>query len=186
MTRETMKTLYFTGYRNYELGVFQAKDPKIAVIKKVIMSALTNYVEEGLEWLLISGNLGAELWCAEAIEQLKQTYPELKLGIIFPFEGFGENWNEMNQQALQTAKSFADYVNATSHKPYQDPSQLRNHTAFLLEHTEGALVLYDDEFPGKPNYFLRDAKAYSEQNPYFIHQITMDDLQNATFDSNLL
>jgi len=64
--------------------------------------------------------------------------------------------------------------------------QLRNHTAFLLEHTEGALVLYDDEFPGKPNYFLRDAKAYSEQNPYFIHQITMDDLQNATFDSNLL
>ncbi len=34
-------------------------------------------------------------------------------------------------------------------------------------------MLYDDEFPGKPNYFLRDAKAYSEQNPYFIHQITM-------------
>jgi len=93
MTRETMKTLYFTGYRNYELGVFRAKDPKIAVIKKVIMSTLTNYVEEGLEWLLISGNLGAELWCAEAVEQLKQTYPELKLGIIFPFEGFGENWN---------------------------------------------------------------------------------------------
>ncbi len=47
------------------------------------MSTLTNYVEEGLEWLLISGNLGAELWCAEAVEQLKQTYPELKLELFF-------------------------------------------------------------------------------------------------------
>ena len=34
--------------------------------------------------------------------------------------------------------------------------------------------------------FLKDAKKYREDHPYEIDQITMDDLQNATFDSNLL
>ncbi|WP_312499766.1 DUF1273 domain-containing protein [Enterococcus sp.] len=181
-----MKTLYFTGYRSYELGVFQAKDPKVKVIKKVIKEALVRYIEEGLAWILISGNLGVELWCGELMAGLKAEYPEIKLGIIFPFEGFGENWNETNREALQTVKAFTDYVDATSHKPYQDPSQLRNHTAFLLQHTDGALLLYDEEFPGKTSYFLKDAQDFSGQHPYVIDQITMDDLQNATFDGNLL
>ena len=59
-------------------------------------------------------------------------YPEIKLGIIYPFQGFGENWNEANQQMLQRVQMSADYVNATSHQPYKEPSQLRNHTQFLL------------------------------------------------------
>ena len=54
-----MKTLYFTGYRSFELGVFQEKDPKIKIIKKVIKMSLLSYIEQGLEWVLISGNLGA-------------------------------------------------------------------------------------------------------------------------------
>lgn len=106
--------------------------------------------------------------------------------IIYPFQGFGENWNEANQQMLQRVQMSADYVNATSHQPYKEPSQLRNHTQFLLEHTDGALLLYDEEFPGKTSFFLKDAKKYREDHPYEIDQITMDDLQNATFDSNLL
>ena len=181
-----MKTLYFTGYRSFELGVFQEKDPKIKIIKKVIKMSLLSYIEQGLEWVLISGNLGAEIWCAEVVELLQKDYPEIKLGIIYPFQGFGENWNEANQQMLQRVQMSADYVNATSHQPYKEPSQLRNHTQFLLEHTDGALLLYDEEFPGKTSFFLKDAKKYREDHPYEIDQIPMDDLQNATFDSNLL
>ena len=86
-----MKTLYFTGYRSFELGVFQEKDPKIKIIKKVIKMSLLSYIEQGLEWVLISGNLGAEIWCAEVVELLQKDYPEIKLGIIYPFQGFGAN-----------------------------------------------------------------------------------------------
>ena len=56
---------------------------------------------------------------------------------------------------LQRVQMRADYVNATSHQPYKEPSQLRNHTQFLLEHTDGALLLYDEEFPGKTSFFER-------------------------------
>lgn len=33
---EMIKTLYVTGYRGFELGIFQGKDPKITVIKNVL------------------------------------------------------------------------------------------------------------------------------------------------------
>jgi uncharacterized phage-like protein YoqJ len=174
-----MKTIVVTGYRSYELGVFNEKDPKIAIIKNVLKKEIQNYLENGLEWVLTAGNLGVELWTVAVCAELKKDYPELQVGIIFPFEEFGAQWKEAGQLQLSAAKSKADFVEATSHKPYQNPQQLRNHTQFLLEHSGGALLVYDEEFPGKSSYFLRSAKKYQEHNSYEIVQISMDDLQNS-------
>ncbi|KAF1301191.1 MULTISPECIES: SLOG family protein [Enterococcus] len=175
---ETIKTMLLTGYRSYELGIFQEKDPKIAIIKKSIKNVLLRYLDEGLEWILIGGNLGTEFWGAEVVFSLKKEYPSLKLGLIFPFEGFGEQWNEKNREKLFELRSKADYVNATSHEGYKNPSQLRNHTRFFLEHSGGVIMVYDEEFPGKTQYFLKEAMEFSQNNPYLIDKITMDDLQN--------
>lgn len=174
-----LKTLYLTGYRSFEIGVFQEKDPKIQVIKNVLKRELQQYVENGLEWVLTSGNLGVELWGSEVVSELKSEYPDLKLGIIFPFEEFGSQWNETNKMKLQTVKQLADYVDATSHQPYKAPDQLRNHTQFLLEHTGGTLMIYDKEFPGKLEFFVKSVERFSEKKPYVIQMITMDDLQNS-------
>ncbi len=181
---QTIQTLVITGYRSFELGVFQDKDPKIKVIKKVIKNSLQQYVEEGVEWVLISGNLGVEIWAGEIVLELQKEYPELKLGIIFPFGKFGEQWNEKNQQVLNELKTQANYVNATSHSIYNNPGQLKIHSKFLLEHSGGALVIYDEEYPGKTQFFFRDAQVYAEENAYLIDQISMDDLQNTSFDSD--
>lgn len=173
-----MKRIYLTGYRSFELGVFQENDPKIKVIKEVLKNRLIEYVETGLEWVLFGGNLGAELWASQVVQELQKDYAELHYSVIFPFEEFGSNWNETNQQSLSIMKNSADYVNATSHAPYQNPSQLKNHTQFMLTHTEGCLLLYDQEFEGKTQYFFRDALKFQESNEYAIDFITMDDLQN--------
>lgn len=176
---EPIKTLVLTGYRSFELGIFQENDPKIPVIKKSLKMNLLPYVEAGLEWVLTSGQLGTEIWGAEVVAELREDYPELHLGIIFPFSEFGNQWNEKNQKKLNEVKMLADFVESTSHKPYQSPSQLKNHTQFLLQHSGGCVLLYDDESPGKPQFFLRDAKKYQESFPYEILQITFDDLQNS-------
>ena len=53
----------------------------------------------------------------------------------------------------QLAEQLADYVEAVSHQPYQSPSQLKNHTRFILEHTVGCLLIYDEEFLEKRSIF---------------------------------
>jgi len=176
---ESIKTLYITGYRSFELGIFQAKDPKITVIKKVLKRELQQFVEAGLAWVLIGGNLGVELWAAEVVAELKHEYPELQLGILYPYQEFGSQWNEQNRELLAKAESLADYVNAVSHQSYQGPGQLKSHTEFLLGHSEGCLLVYDREYPGKTQYFLKEAERFSIREPYDIYQISMDELQNS-------
>ena len=172
-----VKTVYISGYRGFELNIFQENDPKLTIIKKLLRKELIQLLEEGAEWFLISGNLGVELWAGEIAIDLKEEY-EVKLGVIFPFEGFGENWNEKNQQLLNKVASQADYVDAVSHKPYQSPAQLKMHTRFIIDHTQAALLIYDKEYPGKPKFFLEEAERFSEQHFYEIRLISMDDLQN--------
>lgn len=178
--KESIKTLVVAGYRAFELGIFQEKDPKIQVIKKVLKNELKGYAENGLEWVLIGGNLGVELWAIEVLSDLKAEYPDLKSAVILPFKEFGSQWNESNRQKLQAGCRLADYVNETSKRNYESPQQLRSHSRFLLEHSGGVLLIHDPEFPGKAQFFLKEAEYYSKSHEYLIHQITMDDLQNST------
>lgn len=175
---ETLKTLVLTGYRSYEIGVFNENDPKIKIIKNCIKMELRSYLEQGLEWILTSGQLGAEMWGAQAVFEMKEEFPDVKLAVIFPFEGFGSQWNEQNKLSLAHTVQQADYVNAVSHKEYESPQQLRNHTRFLLEHSGGAMVVHDDASPGKAQYFLKEAEAFQKLYPYVLHMIDFYDLQS--------
>ncbi len=54
-------------------------------------------MDEGLEWVLIQGQMGIELWTAEVVIELQRTYDSLKFAVITPFQGHTEKWNEHNQ-----------------------------------------------------------------------------------------
>lgn len=177
---ETIQRIYVTGYQSYELGIFSEQDPRVQVIKNVLKKELTALIENGLQWVMISGSLGTEIWTGQVVNELKQDYPEIKLAIIFPFEAFGNNWKEHNQLLLSELVQTADYVDSVSHQPYQNPQQFKNHVNFLLQHTEAALLVYDNEFPGKSKFFLADVEKFQEQNPYDLLTITMDDLENSS------
>ena len=44
--------LWVTGYRSYELGVFDSKDKKVEVIKYALQKKLLEKLDEGLEWVI--------------------------------------------------------------------------------------------------------------------------------------
>lgn len=174
-----MKRVYITGYHSYEMGIFQDKDPKIPIIKKSLKNRLLSYLDSGLEWVILSGNLGVEMWAGEIVGELKKSYPELQLAVVYPFLEMNKNWQEPNLLKSERLELAADFVAAVSEKPYQSPQQFKNHTQFLLEHTDGTLLVYDDEFPGKPKFFYQAAKNYEKQHDYLVEFITMDDLAEA-------
>ncbi len=175
---EIIQRLYVTGYQSYELGIFSEKDPRVGVIKNVLRRELTALIENGLEWIIISGNLGTEIWTGQLVNELKQAYPQIKLAILFPFENFGSKWKEPNQLLLSQLVHTADFVDSVSHQPYQHPGQFKNHMNFLLQHTDATLAVYDAEYPGKSKFFLDDVRKFQEKNSYELLTITMDDLEN--------
>lgn len=82
-------------------------------------------MDEGLEWILISGQLGAELWAAEAAYDLQEEYPDLKVAVITPFYEQEKNWKEPNKEQYEAVLAQADYEASLTHRPYESPLQFK-------------------------------------------------------------
>ncbi|SEK37030.1 Uncharacterized SPBc2 prophage-derived protein YoqJ [Carnobacterium iners] len=174
--------LLVSGYRSFELGIFKDDDPKVAIIKKCLKEEIKAYIEEGVQWVLTTGQFGVEQWTIEVVEELKIDYPEVKQGIIFPFTEFGSNWNEKNQMALIQLKKTVDFTDSVSHQPYKDPSQLKNHQSFLLQKTQAALLVYDPENEGKTKWIYQAILKKQRAGEYDCRLIDFDQLQNTAIE----
>ncbi|MCH4172523.1 MAG: DUF1273 domain-containing protein [Lactobacillus sp.] len=179
-----MRNLWVTGYRSYELNVFSAQDKKVQVIQYALKNQLKAFLDEGLAWIITGGQMGIEQWTLALADDLKHAYPELRSAAMLPFADFGSNWNENNQQMLQTAIATADFSEPISKQPYENPQQLRTYQAFMLEHTDGALLVYDPEFPGKTKYDYAAITKYQEQTDYGLTLIDMYALEEAAQQLN--
>ncbi|QQZ11488.1 DUF1273 domain-containing protein [Heyndrickxia vini] len=172
-----MKVISISGYKPFELGIFSSKHPAIEIIKKAIKKELIRLIEEGLEWVLISGQLGVELWAAEVIFELQDVYPTIKLAILTPFENQEGNWNESNKEFYEMILSQADFVDSISKQPYTNPQQFRNRNRIFLHKSQAMLIVYDAQNEGSPKYMYEEAKKYKEQNNFEIISIDFDQLQ---------
>ena len=174
-----MKVLYITGYKAFEFGIFKHDHEAVTYIKKAIRNRLIPIVEEGLEWVIISGQLGTELWAAEVVFDLQKEYDQLKLGILLPFLKQEESWNETNREYYQSIVARADFVDAIFKKPYEGPQQLRIKNQFMVQKSDAMLIIYDSEKDGSPKYPYLEAQKRNDSSSYPIWQISFDDLQQA-------
>ena len=53
-----MTSLLIVGYKAFELGITNEKDMRIQIIKEAVRRDLQRLLDEGLEWLIFTGNLG--------------------------------------------------------------------------------------------------------------------------------
>ncbi|WP_017727904.1 DUF1273 domain-containing protein [Halalkalibacterium ligniniphilum] len=171
-----MKTLAVTGYKSHELGIFDQNHEGIHYIKKAFEKRLIPLIEEETEWFVISGQIGVELWVAEVVLQLKEIYPDIKLAVLTPFLKQEENWQEQTKEYYQHILSQADFVESITKRPYESRAQLRLKNEFIISKTDGLLLLYDEEKPGAPSYYLDVAKKRQEHDEYPILYITPNDL----------
>ena len=79
-----MTSLLVTGYKSFELGIFKDKDPKVTIIKKAIKRDFKRFLDDGVDWMIFTGNLGFEFWALEVAKELQKDYP-FEVGDTFPF-----------------------------------------------------------------------------------------------------
>ena len=165
-----MVSVLVVGYKAFDLGIFGDKDQRLKIIKAAIRRDLIYLLENGMKWLVFTGNLGFEVWVLEVAKELQEKY-NFQLATIFIFENQGENWNEVNQEKLANFKN-VDFIKY-AYPSYENPSQFRTYNQFLLESTDGAYLFYDEENETKLKYLYRMMK---ENEQYHIKKLTFDDL----------
>ena len=174
-----MKRVWITGYRSYELGVFNQKDPKIKVIKYCLKNHLRSLLENGeLDWVISGAQLGVEQWALEATIELQKDYP-VNVSMMVPYQEFSNRWNEDNQNHFLSLKEQVDFFGSTSNPPYQSPVQLRNYQNFMVQHTDSAIMIYDPEHPGKSKYDFELIQKYQQKRDYDLDLIDFYSLEDA-------
>ncbi|MBD0381350.1 DUF1273 domain-containing protein [Paenibacillus sedimenti] len=173
-----MKRVFITGYKASELGIFSLKHPGISIIKKAIHKKLLMLLDDGLEWVIVSGQWGVEMWAAEAALELRQTYKELQVAVITPFLNQEENWSEEKKNIYNGVITRANYVNSVTKTKYEGPWQFKERDKFLLRNSDGILLVYDEESEGSPKFIKRQALQMANSQPYTIITINAFDLQN--------
>ncbi|MCK1982492.1 MULTISPECIES: DUF1273 domain-containing protein [Peribacillus] len=179
-----MKVLYMTGYKAFEFGIFKNDHEAVKYIKKAMKERLMPLVEDGLEWVIISGQLGTELWGAEVVFELKKEYHQLKLGVLTPFLNQEESWNETNQDYYRSILDRADFVESIFNKPYEGPQQLKTKNRYMVHKSDAMLIIFEAEKEGSARYPYFEAMKKAETQPYPIFQINFDDLQLAAEEAN--
>ncbi len=176
-----VKKLLISGYRSYEMNIFDETDPKYLYLKKFLENRIIRYIEDGVEWFVIGGQLGTELWAGEIILELKEEYPEIQLAVILPYTSFESNWNETNQELFKRVTHQADYVNFSSNKDYESPKQLRGNQVFMIRNTDGAFLVYDRmneaSADGKPKYLYELMEIYQEQTDYSLELASFEEIE---------
>jgi uncharacterized phage-like protein YoqJ len=167
-----------TGYKATELGIFSLKHPGIEIIKKAIKKQIIALLDEGLEWIIVSGQWGVEIWAAEAVLELKKDYKILRLAVITPFLEQEENWNEERKKLYNNILTHADYVNSVTKSKYNGPWQFKEKNKFLLRNSDGMILIYDEENDGSPKYIKAQAEKQALLHNYPLYIINAYDLQN--------
>ena len=169
--------IMITGYKPHELGIFNDKHPGIVIIKKALEAQLRTLLDEGLEWVIISGQQGVETWSAEVVLMLKKEFPLLKYAVITPFLEQEKNWQDHKKEKYQALIAQADFVTSVTKKPYEAPWQFIEKDKFIIQNTDGLLLIYDEENEGSPKYIKRLAEKYMESHDYNLLTVTAYDLQ---------
>ncbi|WP_066193270.1 MULTISPECIES: SLOG family protein [Gracilibacillus] len=171
-----MKIITISGNKPHELQIRNENDPRIPYVKLALKQRLIALLEEGLEWVIMTGQMGVELWAAEVILDLKQMYP-IKLGIFPPFLEYESRWPDIYQEKYLKITEKADHFQPLYNETYQAAYQLINKDRWLIDKTEGALLLVDEEHPGSVHFLLDKIKVAVDQRQYLLMYITPEDLE---------
>lgn len=172
-----MKTIILvSGYRQFDLGIFKQDDPRIDIIKTAIRRDLIRFCEEGLSWLVFTGNLGFESWVLEIANEIREEY-HFSIASLFCFADQGKYWNDQNKQALEAFKK-VDFVKHCF-ETYENIDQLKNYQQFLIDSTDGAYLFYDEEHKTSLKYFYQ----MMSDADHIVRQLRFDDLNDIAIEN---
>lgn len=170
-----IKNLVVSGCKPMELSIFNEEDPRIKFVKRAIEKRLIQFIEEGLEWVLISGQMGVELWTAEVVLGLKEIY-DIQIAMIPPFENMASRWPEALQHKYEELSFTVDFYEPLYQGDYRGPFQFRRRDEWLIDKSDACLLLMDEEYPGSVGYFYNVVKKRDDYPSYFITPFDIEEV----------
>ena len=93
----------------------------------VLFRGIEYLVGNGVDTFICGGAIGFDTACAEAVLELKKSYPHIRLHIYAPCNNQGERWSVVDQLRYQIILNKADLVDMPSVPYFNDCMKIRNY-----------------------------------------------------------
>ncbi len=141
-----MYRVSFTGYRPSKLNFFGEDDPMCVDLKQRLMDKITYLADSGTAEFCTGMALGVDMWCAEAVLELKKKRSGIKLTAVIPCREQDAKWSEADRERYRAVLSGCDKVICISESYTRDCMHKRNRA--LVELCDILLAVYDGKSGG--------------------------------------
>ena len=145
-TKPSYKRCAFTGYRPQKMPFGNDEtDPRCIEFKQRLRNAIEDLIGEGYAHFISGGAMGMDMYAAEAVLELKETYPWIILEMVSPFDAQASKWDAEFKARHDALFAAADITTATGHAYSKGAIFRRNR--YLAENADLLLAAYDGQ-PG--------------------------------------
>ena len=114
--RTNLKRCASTGYRLSKMSFgYDESDPRCIEFKARLRDTIEALIGEGYAHFISGGALGMDMFAAEAVLELKDTFPWIVLEMVSPFDAQADRWNAEYRMRNDRLFGEADIVTATGH-----------------------------------------------------------------------
>ncbi|MDD6312719.1 MAG: SLOG family protein [Firmicutes bacterium] len=156
-------TCAFTGHR------YLCRIPKTKyqyLLNAVKHNIYELYISCGVRTFLTGMALGADMLCAQAVLDMRRSYPDIKLVCVLPCLNQTQLWNDADRAKYRRIINCASKVICLSDSYYDGCMQARN--KYMVSHADMLLAVYDGRCGGTQNTYRcakRSRKAIIRINP---------------------
>lgn len=150
MLEQKIKTCCFTGHR-------KIPPEKLKDISWRLKATLIQLIEDGYLYFGAGGALGFDTLAAQAVLDLKQQYPQIKLILVLPCLSQANSWSKKDKQMYEYIKGQADKVVYTSQEYTRGCMHKRNRH---LVDNSSACIAYLTESKGGTAYTVDYAQKH--------------------------
>lgn len=141
-----MYRVSFTGYRPSKMGFSGESDPACLRLKQRIAEEIEALCDAGATEFHSGMALGVDTWCAEAVLQLKQSRPELRLTAIIPCRDQDSAWSAEQKKRYREILGRCDKVICIS-ESYNDKCMFQRNRA-LVDICDVLVAVFDGRSGG--------------------------------------
>ena len=150
-----MLKISFTGYRPEKCPYFSEDDPMCVDLKERLKNTIEKYILGGAEEFYTGMARGVDTWSAEAVLELKQNYPDIRLNAVIPFNGQESSWDIEDKLRYRKILGLCDSSVTTCPVYMKGCMMIRNR--YLVDNCDVLIAVYDGK-PGGTRYTVEYAR----------------------------
>ena len=144
------KSCCFTGHRPQKLPWgYDELDPRCVDFKNRLSAVILAVYESGIKHFICGMALGCDMYCAEAVIELKKRFSDITLEAAVPYDGQEAKWAESNRRRYRSILMHCDET--TLIQDAYSPGCMMKRNKYMVDNSNVLIACYNGSSGGTWN-----------------------------------